>query len=175
MIFKKQLFLTAATVLFVNALFAQNKQYTMDEATNGIYTTLAPKGLSGASWEPGTNKLYHILKADKEQYWVSISYPSGRVDTILTLSDLNKSIDREKAYTSLPSLHWIDKGLVWIKDGKDLKQGIISGDGMVWSKWVSVHENAANITVDKYQNVAYTVDNNLYMVTRDRQTKQVTN
>lgn len=175
MIGKKQLLLGVLSLLTIGSINAQNKKYTIEEATNGIYTTLAPEGLNSAGWEPETNKLYHIIKEEDEQYWVSISFPSQRVDTVLTLSGLNKSIEREKDFKSIPSIHWINKGLVWIRDGNDLIQGIASGGGFIWSKWVSLPEAAENITVDKYQNVAYTVDNNLYMITHDRVSKQVTN
>lgn len=172
---KKQLLLGVLSLLTIGSINAQNKKYTIEEATNGIYTTLAPEGLNSAGWEPETNKLYHIIKEEDEQYWVSISFPSQRVDTVLTLSGLNKSIERKKDFKSIPSIHWINKGLVWIRDGNNLIQGIASGGGFIWSKWVSLPEAAENITVDKYQNVACTVDNNLYMITRDRVSKQVTN
>ena len=157
----------------VNTTQAQKKQYTMAEATNGITTTLAPKGLKATSWEPGTNTLYHIVKAGTGDAWVSVHFPGMKVDTVLTLEEFNKNTNGDSK--SLPALHWIDKGLVWAQDGVQLYQGIPSATGYLWSKWVTVPEHAENITVDEFQNVVYTVDNNLYMIARDKSVLQVTN
>ncbi len=175
MIGKKQIGSVLLSLLAICTVQAQDKKYTIEEATNGIYTTLAPEGLKSTSWEPGTNKLYHVVKTEEEQYWVSINFPSEVIDTVLTLSALNKSYKREQDFNSLPYLHWLSGGLVWMRDGTDLVQGFVSDGGVIWSKWVSVPKNAANITVDEFQNVAYTVDNNLFMIDRDRTTRQVTN
>lgn len=175
MIGKKQIGSVLLSLLTICTVHAQDKKYTIEEATNGIYTTLAPEGLKSTSWEPGTNKLYHVVKTEEEQYWVSINFPSEVIDTVLTLSALNKSYKREQDFNSLPYLHWLSGGLVWMRDGTDLVQGFVSDGGVIWSKWVSVPKNAANITVDEFQNVAYTVDNNLFMIDSDRTTRQVTN
>lgn len=169
--------MVCATLALCTAISAtaQNKQYTMEEATNGIYTNLAPEGLKGADWESGTGSLYHRVKDDNDQYWVSMRFPDGVVDTVLRLSDLNKSLKRSKELKSIPSIHWLDKGVVWIKDGNDLLRGYATANGFMWSKWLTLPDNAANVTVDKHKNVVYTIDNNLYMVPRDRQAIQVTN
>lgn len=151
---------------------AQKKQYTMADATNGLYTNLAPKGLKSAGWEPGTNKLYHVVKGKGGDAWVSVRFPGIQVDTAIRLDELNKRAGT--SFKSMPALHWIGKGLVWIKDGSQLYQGLATGDGFMWSKWVSLPEGAENLTVDEFQNVVYTVKNNLEMVTRDRKTLVVT-
>ena len=41
---------------------AQKKQFTMAEATNGMATTLAPKSIKGASWQPGTDNFWMSLR-----------------------------------------------------------------------------------------------------------------
>jgi len=167
------LVLFAATIL-TNTADAQKKQYTMAEATNGIYTTLAPEGIKSASWEPGTNKLYHVVKVNNEDAWVSVRFPDVVTDTVLRLFELNKQLDRSKNLNSLPTMHWISKGLVWMKLGEQLYQGVATGDGYMWSKWVTVPKDAENLTVDKNQNVVYTVANNLYVIGRDKKTHTVT-
>ena len=163
------LVLFAATIL-TNTADAQKKQYTMAEATNGIYTTLAPEGIKSASWEPGTNKLYHVVKVNNEDAWVSVRFPDVVTDTVLRLFELNKQLDRSKNLNSLPTMHWISKGLVWMKLGEQLYQGVATGDGYMWSKWITVPKDAENLTVDKNQNVVYTVANNLYVIGRDKDT-----
>lgn len=170
----KQSALVCVALSISLAATAQKKQFTMADATSGLYTNLAPKGISSASWEPNTKNLYQVVKTDDEQYWIATHFPDRKVDTVLTLSELNKKITRDKPFTSLPRLHWIAKGLVWMKDGNDLVQGLSTAGGYMWSSWVSVPKDAANITVDDFQNVVYTVGNNLHMITRDKQHMIVT-
>jgi len=170
---KQAALLLTAVVFVTTQAIAQKKQFTMAEATNGLTTTLVPAGLKSASWEPGTNKLYHVVKAPKGEAWVSVSFPSLKVDTALKLEELNSALGRKDK--TLPALHWISKGLVWVKNGDELVQGLATAGGFMWSKWVTLPKEAANITVDEYQNLAYTVENNLYMITRDRREWTVTN
>lgn len=174
-IFKQVALLAAAFIISSHTAIGQKKQFTMAEATNGLFTTLAPAGLKSASWEPGTNKLYHVVKAGKGEAWVSVKFPGMQVDTVLRLDELNKGLDRKEPYKALPAMHWIGKGLVWVKNGDELVQGLATDGGFMWSKWVTLPKDAANITVDEHQNVVYTVDNNLQMVDRNRKQHVVTN
>lgn len=168
--------LSALVCLFiVQPALAQKKRYTMEEATNGIYTSLAPEGIKSASWEPKTNKLYHVVETENGEAWVAVTFPSTKVDTVLTLSGLNNALNKDKPFKSLPSIHWVEEGMVWIKDGNDLLQGIATANGFMWSKWLTLPKDAANITVDKKKNVIYTIDNNLFVATRDKQVISVTN
>lgn len=161
-----------AMAMMAPAAQAQKKQFTMAEATNGLSSTLAAKGLKATSWEPGTNKLYHVVKSGNSEAWVSVRFPDMKIDTALRLDELNKAFgDTKKA---IPALNWINKGLVWTKDGNQLYQGVATGSGYMWSKWVTVPENAENLTVDEHQNVVYTIANNLHMITRDRKSLVVT-
>lgn len=172
-IIKLSILQVAALAALVNTAQAQKKQYTMAEATNGLSTTLAPKGIKAASWEPGTNKLYHVVKTDGGEALVSVKFPDLKADTVLRLEELNKAINAKGK--TLPAIHWISKGLVWVKDGEQLYLGTATATGYMWEKWVAVPKNAENLTVDEFQNVVYTIDNNLYMVTRDKSVSQVTN
>lgn len=176
MLLNKKLHLLTATALCLSSLsFAQLKQFTMEEATNGLYTSLKQKGLDHTSWEPGTNKLYHVVKTDDGQAWVSLLFPGAKADTVLRLSEINKGKSGKEVRKSLPSIHWIDKGLVYYKDGNTLVQGVNTGGGFRWFDWIELPEDAENIKVDKHLNVAYTVKNNLWLVDRDRKHRQVTN
>ena len=63
-----------ALLLAGSAAVAQKKQFTMAEATNGMATTLAPKGLRQPSWEPGTVKLYQSVKDGSYEAWTSTGF-----------------------------------------------------------------------------------------------------
>ena len=164
MIKKACLILVASFASFVSV--AQNKMYTMAEATNGMTTTLAPAALKQTSWEPGTHNLYHVAGKAGQAAWVAMNFPKGTIDTVLRVSDLNLK--------AMPVFTWLSKGQVYYKDGNVLKEGIKTAAGFQWSTWVSLPENAENITVDKSRNIAYTVDNNLWFIDKDKSTIALT-
>lgn len=162
-----------ACAMFAPAV-AQKKKYTIEDATLGIYTSLRPEGISKASWEPNTNKLYQVVKGDeKEQYWVSMAFPSKHVDTVLSLSMLNDVSDEK--LRSMPTMHWLDKGLVYYQKGNKLVKGLLTGGGYQWMDWATLPDDAEHVTVDDSKNIAYTVDNNLWMIDKSGKKIQVTN
>src|SRR5690606_5492686 len=109
---KKVCLSLTAAMLFAVCATGQKKDYTIAEATNGMYTTLAPKGLSKASWEPGTHKLYHVVKMKDNEAWVTVSFPGGHTDTVFTLEELNKDLGGDKL-KAIPSFTWMDKDVVY--------------------------------------------------------------
>lgn len=159
----KYLAITGAVLISCNA-FAQKKQFTMAEATNGMATTLAPKGIKDATWEPGTDKLYFMAN----DAWVSMHFPDMRTDTVMRLTEFNKAANKNNK--KLPSFKWIDKDEVYYQDGSDIYRGMHVKGGFMWEHWTTLPEDADNVTVDKSKNIAYTVANNLFLVSRDKNT-----
>jgi dipeptidyl-peptidase-4 len=153
---------------------AQTKLFTMAEATNGMATTLAPKGLKQASWQPGSNTLYQVVKANGQDVWIATSFPKGNTDTILRLNELNRSVYSKDKYKSLPQLKWVDANTVYYQDGNDIYRGVKTSNGYAFSNWFALPDNAENVTVDKYMNIAYTVNNNLWLVDKNKRRMQVT-
>lgn len=169
------LLLTGACFTCFSAV-AQKRQFTMAEATNGMATTLAPKGLKQTTWEPGTVKLYYVVKTDKDEAWVSTGINTGETDTVLYLQGLNKEVYGKNKMKAMPTFKWLNKGTVYFIDDTEIKLGTRTAAGFKWTSWLSLPENAENITIDSIgHNVAYTIDNNLWLVTRDKKTIQLTN
>lgn len=175
MLLKKSYLLLAGTVVIAGHSFAQHKQFTIAEATNGMATTLAPQSLKQASWEPGTNKLYHVVKTTNGDAWASVSFPGGKADTFMGLQQFNTAaFGNSSKLKAFPAMQWLDKGHVYFVDGNEVKNGIRTSNGFQWSTWATLPENAQNVTIDKRMNIAYTVDNNLWLITPDRKAIQVT-
>lgn len=154
---------------------AQKKQFTITEATNGMATTLAPKGLRQPSWEPGTVKLYYAIKDGSYEGWASEGLKSGKKDTLLDLKTLNRDVYGKDKLKAQPTFQWLSEGVVYFIDGNAIKLGTKTANGFQWINWVTLPENAENVKVDKSRNIAYTVDNNLWLFTRDKKTIQLTN
>lgn len=176
LIIKKSCLLLGLAVILVINVSAQKKQFTMAEAVNGMSTTLAPQGIRSASWEPGTNKLYQVVKTGNGDVWISTKFPEAKTDTVLRLKELNDKVFGTDKLKKLPALNWLEEGVVYFTDSNEIKKGIRTAQGFEWYTWMTLPENAANITVDKRSGqIAYTVDNNLWLFTKEKKTIQLSN
>jgi len=175
MLNKKICLLAAGIGLVPAATVAQKKNFTMAEATNGMATTLALQSIRQPSWQPGSHSFYQVVRSGTGEHWVRTVFPSGQTDTIESLGRLNRSLFGKDSLKGLPLLGWIDHDYVYFNNGSDLDKGVLTGNSITWSHWLSLPEDAANVTVDKSQKVAYTVANNLWLVMPDKRMIQVTN
>jgi dipeptidyl-peptidase-4 len=170
----KHILLSVCIILIVIAAAqAQKKQYTITEATNGISTTLAPQSIKQAAWQPVKDKLYQVDKAGDEDLWTATSFPSGKKDTVITLNSLNTTLSEK--YKSLPAIKWLDEDYVYFTKGSSVTLGLHNANGFNWGHWATLPATADNVTYDKHRLIAYTVDNNLWMVSKDKTAIQVTN
>jgi dipeptidyl-peptidase 4 len=175
MTYKKTCLLLAVSFLCAWQVEAQKKNFTIAEATNGLATTLALKSIKQPAWQPGSHNLYQVVKEGKNEYLVRTSFPKGYTDTVETLQKLNKALFGRDSLKGLPIFGWIDHDYAYFNNGSSIDRGVLTGRGFNWSHWLILPEEAENVTVDKSSQVAYTVKNNLWMVTKDKRTMQVTN
>lgn len=147
----------------------------MAEAVNGMTTTLAPQGVKQPSWEPGTNKLYQVVKTGNGDAWICTKFPEAKTDTVLRLKELNDKVFGRDKLKKLPALSWLEEGTAYFTDSNEIKKGIMTANGFEWYTWMTLPENAANVTVDKSGQIAYTIENNLFLFTKDKKTIQLTN
>ena len=153
---------------------AQKKLFTMAEATNGMATTLALQSVKQASWQPGTHRFYQVVKSNGNDYWIGIEYPKSTTDTVFSLKQLNQSLFGKDSLKSIPALSWLAKDHVYFNNANNLNKGTFNGKTWSWEQWLTLPEAADNIKVDKSGNVAYTIEQNLWMVTADKKTLEVT-
>lgn len=145
------------TFMLPLALSAQKKNFTMAEATNGMGTTLATKGLKQVSWQPETNNLMQILN----NAWVRTNVGTGAVDTVLTLKKINETLFFKDSLKAMPQLQWINKEQFYFNSGDQLNSSFVGK-----STWISkpLPKGAENIFIaPETQNIAFTVGNNLWL------------
>lgn len=171
LMYYKKICLLVAGALLSFQLSAQ-KKFTIAEATNGMSGTLALQTIKQPSWQPGTHRLWQVVKTANGDAWVRTSYPGGKSDTTLTIQQLNSAIKGN--LKSMPAFTWLDQEYVYFITGKELYMGIYTASGFNWNLWTTLPDNAENVTVDKSRNVAYTIDNNLWMLTNKKELVQVT-
>lgn len=152
--------LLSATLLTVQVC-AQKKNFTIAEATNGMATTLATKGIKNASWQPGTARLWQTIKDGNTEVWKVTDYDRN------TRTSFNISLtDGQPAGVSVSSMKWIDKDRAYVQKGGKIYVGTLSDKAWSWQLVTTLPDNAENITVDKSLNIAYTVENNLFIRNR---------
>ena len=159
--------------MLCNSATAQKKQYTMAEATNGISTTLAPKGIKGASWQPGTDMFWQVENKRGTDQWTVTNYAADGGGTVMGI-DQGTYPEGEKV-ASIPAIKWLNKDNAYFINDKSIILGELSNHQFNWSKLATMPEGAENITVDKSKRIAYTVENNLWMIDKDQRSIKVTN
>ncbi|MBC7552422.1 MAG: DPP IV N-terminal domain-containing protein [Taibaiella sp.] len=141
--------------------FAQKKQFTMAEATNGMGTTLATKGIKSAGWQPGTDILWQSEKKSGEEVWTATDYSAegGPVSRTITRGSFPDGIKQE----TIPAIKWLGKDGVYFVNDKTVVAGILADKKFNWETLMTLPDKAENVTVDNSKRVAWTIDNNLWM------------
>ena len=158
---KKVGLLISAVALISLHTQAQKKQFTMAEATNGMSTTLAPKSIKNASWQPGTDNFWQTDTLLGRPAWTCTDFSKDDKAEPLTIIQGEYPVKIK----AIPTIKWMDKDHAYFINGKDVVSGTFASSTLSWAKWASLPEKAANITVDKNRKIAWTVDNNLWIYT----------
>lgn len=154
----------AGSALLCTQSLAQKKQFTMVDAVTGMGTNLATKGIKGAVWQPGTNKLWQI---DKD-VWTVTDF-AGNKPVVSTVQQGTFPVK----VPATPALKWLDKDVAWFMNGKNVVTGKLSGNTFGWSTLATMPDKAERITVDKSTRIAYTIDNNLWLWDKEKGNIQV--
>lgn len=151
---------------------AQQRQYTMAEATNGLRQQLAPERLKQFEWIPNQNAYTRVVQANGSAAWIKYIPDATRAgseikaDTLLTLSSLNQQLFASGELRGMPVLHWMSDNSAWFSLSNDLYKGQLENNTMHFSQWCTLPAAAENITVNNQTGqVAWTEKNNLYIRT----------
>jgi dipeptidyl-peptidase-4 len=129
---------------------AQKKQYTMAEATNGLTTTLAPKGVKNPAWRPGTHEFYYRTASGDLKMFNADNHDSAFVS--------NKA-SRKAGFT------WMSdrSGYNTSGDTLEISDWEARKDTMVSTRMHHLTKGYANLQfAQNGSSYAYTADNNLY-------------
>jgi len=165
---------------------AQNKHFTIEEATLGLRSNLAPKNILQLTWVPEGNAFSFVTDDKENPALVRVQVPKMKSDTILFLKDLNEDTIFGRTQESLkrmPNLQWINGNTFYFKYKNQLFFVKKSTERRGNRYWVALQkdqtklpENAENVNVEKVQmQYAYTIENNLFMHGAKWNTLQITN
>jgi dipeptidyl-peptidase 4 len=157
----KKYFLIIAIVFIAGASFAQKKTLTLPDAVSQQYRSLAAKSMFGFAWIPSTVDDYSYL--DAYQTLVIVSTTTGKGGNI-KIQEVNTACKAELNWFS--GFSWLDENTFYVSDGLNYyKYNVATKTG---SKWLSSPENAENVNLNVVSgNMAYTIENNLYIKTTE--------
>lgn len=148
----------------------------MTEATLGIKSTLAPKNLKQLNWIPEQNAYVYLVGAAKNEALLRTTVPQMKSDTLVRLSEINKQLFAKEELKALPEIKWINRNQFYFSSKENYFFAEQKNGAWQYSKWLSMPENAENIKVEnKSRQIAYTIDNNLFLKDIYGKSQQVTN
>jgi dipeptidyl-peptidase-4 len=166
----KSIFILLALPL---AGYAQQKQYTIADATLGIYTNLAPADIKQLSWIPGEESLSSVVKGET---LIKQHLPGLNTDTILRLNELNEQLQNRYIFRSMPVADWLDNKTFLLAKGTQYFMVSRGERGWGTRLWRELPEGAENEDVNKQtRQIAYTKDNNLFLLDASGKTHTITN
>lgn len=156
--------------------FAQHQQFTMEEATLGMKTNLAPEKLKQLSWIPNQDAYVYSVGNKNGEALLRTIVPQMKSDTLLKLSDINNALFADKPMAALSAIQWLNKNQCYFLNNGAYFLGSYKNRHWEFSKWLALPEKADHIEIDNHsRQIAYTIDNNLYMVDAYGKTQQITN
>jgi dipeptidyl-peptidase-4 len=158
-----KLFTSLALTSFVTAVsFGQPKKFTIDEATLGLRSTLAPQNLKQLAWLPQSDIFTQVID---NKYLIAGNVVNDRLDTLLQVADINKALFKFDSLKTLPVISWLDNNNFYFCLGQDYYLGSKFSDTWQLKKWLSIPQAAEHISVHNLsRQMAFTKENNLMMI-----------
>ena len=155
---KKYLFLMCFAVL-ASAVFAQQKELTLEDAVLKRFTTLGPERLSNLQWVTNTSMVSWLSK-DKDK--IMIRKPGTRAPIQeISLEDVNTALTTE--LERIPSVNWMGSGNFYFRSKNTFYTYSISSK--TGKALLTFPEGAANADYHEGANfAAFTMENNLFVI-----------
>jgi len=159
-------------VLFVFttlSLFAQKKELTLKESILSVRTELSPERINALQWIPNSD--FYCFTEDNNLYRSSVSNKGKK--EILSLETLNNALSSDKKLKRFPRIGWLNKDKFYFRNGHTyVKYNLASNK----STSIDFDKKATNNDLDKSSfNLAYTIDNNLFIKRKNGATDQISN
>lgn len=154
----------------INVVGQGTKLFTMEEAVLSINKetkqSLRAKSIIQLQWLPGGTK-YSFIQIGSNSTLVLTEAESGKVDSILHLSDLNnaiKSIDKKGDFKGFPAIQWLDNDNFKIQYKTQFLN--FNTASLSFRELVSISDKAEFQEVETSKNyVAYIENNNIFIAT----------
>jgi dipeptidyl-peptidase 4 len=166
---KKSLFLFLATAIVSMSLVAQNKSFTIEDATY-LNRALFPKRLSQLQWCGSSNTFAWVAN----NALVTMEPKKVTPDTLISLTELNQALDlaEEDQLKRFPRITFDqDEAFYFYKKGSVIRYHIPTRQSSIVNTFNPKGGNRETAT--KSLNIAYTLDHNIF-VSVNSEERQVT-
>jgi dipeptidyl-peptidase-4 len=162
-------------LFLATTLFAQKKDFTMQEAVNGLSSTLAPLNLKQLKWTGDEKYFSHVVTNNGQEHVVRYSIADFNADTLINLAQLNRIVaDSFGKLTKMPTLNWMEGYIFYYSNNNTYVKVDVSKD--IASKMYTLPADAENETIHASNyNIAYTVNNNIFINKVGEAPIQITN
>src|SRR6218665_2941888 len=143
---KRLLLLLLGAVSFTS--FAQQRQFSISEATLGIRSTLAPQNLKQLNWIPGQNAYTTLTGTAKSEALVRTMVPDMKSDTLVRLEDINARLFPKEGLKTLPEIKWVNRKQFYFSTQGHYFIAEEKNGAWQYNKWLSLPENAEHVTVE---------------------------
>lgn len=154
------------------SIFAQNKNFTIEDIVLNSYRTLAVERLNQLSWIPNSEFLSFV----EGDTLFKVNPRNNKKTELLNLTQLNKiteDANLDSKNSRFPRIVWIDENTIsfW-KDSNYIHLDLLTPKAELMIKTTSLANNKKLSTNNK--SVAYTIENNLYLANGIDNVKQIT-
>ncbi|MEN9302613.1 MAG: hypothetical protein RL264_1042 [Bacteroidota bacterium] len=167
----KKIIASLSFILFIGiSAFSQLKELTLKDAIMMQNRSLAPERLNNFQWIPGTNS-YSFASKNYQTIFKSTTN-STKDEELLQLQDVNTKISTQ--FVGFMGMSWLDQNTILLNNGITIAEyNLVTKSG---KKWHTFDEGIENVTLHKAsKNVAYTIQNNVYLRKADGKQIEVTN
>jgi len=156
--------ITLLSILFLFQGYAQKKELTLNDAVLGYYKGLYPKSMNSLQWLSSTKYVY-----SKANNYI-IKDVEGKTEEKITIANFQKTFPDIKR---VPRIMAIDESTITFKKENTVYQYNYKTQAIV--SQVTTETDANNSDYNNTANaVAYTIDNNLYIATKNSDKTAIT-
>ena len=156
--------ITLLSILFLFQGYAQEKELTLNDAVLGYYKGLYPKSMKSLQWLSSTKYVY-----SKENTYI-IKDVAQKTEQKITIANFQKTFPEIKR---IPRIMAIDESIITFKKKHTVYQYNYKTQAIV--SQITTEKGASNNEYNSTANaVAYTLDNNLYIATKNNTKTAVT-
>lgn len=158
--------------VFILQIYAQDNKLNMKDAIVGQWTYLYPEYIQGLKWRGNTDN-YTFLKSDDIYQSSPASKKETPVITFVEMNQLLKAANLEEL-KYMPDYTWESDNMIRFSANKKLLRIDVKTKKLITS--LSVDENAENKDYCQANSkLAYTIENNLYILHENSKVSPVTN
>lgn len=158
--------------ILANCSFSQTKELSLKQAVLGQRSEFGASTLKNLAWRPGSASYTYTTK----EGIVEVDVKSQKEIILVRLIDLNEGLSAAgiTPVKDITELQWLSNNQFTIKAGTNFIIWDIIGKEISTCIKYDVNAENEDISPDN-QKVAYTIDNNLFIVLRDGKNLQITN